>query len=95
MISKARYQNKMNPVFVQTFKRCYSVLTVKYPTPKARMSVTLVTVTDTPACSIVSPSLSGNGRLAMLGSLWMLYQQAMMTNMSSIPIPSECKGSSL
>ena len=70
-------------------------LTVKAPIPKARMSVTLVTVTDTPACSIVSPSLSGNGRLAMLGSLWRLYQQAMMTNMSSIPIPGECKGSSL
>ena len=30
------------------------LLTVKYPTPKARMSVTLVTVIDTPACLIVS-----------------------------------------
>ena len=66
-------------------------LTVQAPIPNARMSVRLVTVTDTPACCIVRPSLSGRGRFAMVGSLWRLYQQAMMTNMSSIPIPCECE----
>ena len=69
-------------------------LTVQAPIPKARISVMLVTVTETPACSMVSPILSGMDRFAIVGSLWRLYQQAMMTNRSSIPIPYECKGSS-
>ena len=55
--------------------------------PKARMSVMLVTVTLTPACSIVSPTLSASGNPALLGSLARLYQHAMITNISSIPIP--------
>ena len=34
------------------------LLTVKYPTPKAVMSVTLVTVMETPACLIVCEMIS-------------------------------------
>ena len=56
--------------------------------PNARMSVTLVTVTLTPACSMVSATLSARGSPALLESLARLYQHAMITNMSSIPIPS-------
>ena len=47
----------------------------------------LVTVTLTPACSMVSPTLSTRGSPTLLRSLARLYQQAMITNMSSIPIP--------
>ncbi len=62
-------------------------LTVQAPMPNARMSVMLVTVTLTPACSMVSPTLSARGSPALLESLTRLYQHAMITNMSSIPIP--------
>ena len=66
-------------------------LTVNAPIPKARISVILVTVTDTPACSIVNPILSGIESCAFFFSFAWLYQHAMITNMSSMPMPAKMK----
>ena len=57
------------------------------PIPKAKTSVMLVTVTETPACLMVRPILSGMDMAAKVGSEERLYQHSMITNMSSMPIP--------
>ena len=50
------------------------ILTVTAPTPKAKTSVTLVTVTETPACFKVNPIFSGVLIVELLESLLILDQ---------------------
>ena len=61
--------------------------TVTAPTPNAKTSVRLVTVTDTPACLRAIPIWSGRLRPALRGSFCMFDQHWTITNISSIPIP--------
>ena len=61
------------------------------PIPKAMKFVSEVMVMATPACSIVLPSLSATP--PELRCSWLsVFRHWMMTNMSSIPIPSIRKG---
>ena len=62
------------------------ILTVTAPTPKARTSVRLVTVMETPACCRVAPSKEGIGRRG--SESFLLLRHCTITNMSSIPIPA-------
>jgi hypothetical protein len=73
---------------------CYLVtLTVKDPTRNAAISVTVVTVIETPACRNVCPIFSGKDNL--LFPRFKFFQQAIMTNISSTPIPSSKNGSAV
>ena len=65
------------------------ISTVTAPTPKAKTSVTLVTVTETPACFNVRPIFSGVLLAELLESLLILDQHCTITNMSSIPMPEQ------
>ena len=67
-----------------------TLLTVTAPTLKARTSVTLVTVMETPACLTAPPTRSGTpGRTwGGLCCFWLLRHWT-ITNMSSIPIPAQ------
>lgn len=69
-------------------------LTVEAPTPKAAISVSEVTVMDTPACFNAIPMRSGIEILLGLErqSGNRLFQHCMITNMSSTPIPKSRKG---
>lgn len=61
------------------------LLTVDAPMAKATMSVTEVTVTDTPACFIVMATCSGRESFCSPGVRF--FQASTMTNISSTPIP--------
>lgn len=71
-------------------KRRKVVQTVVAPTAKAAKSVTEVIVMLTPACFIVVPILIGKDLFD--SSLSRLFQHWTMTNMSSIPMPSNKNG---
>ena len=62
------------------------------PTAKAKTSVTLVTVTETPACFRASAIFSSVLRCLRAASFLTLLTDCMMTNMSSIPIPRHTRG---
>ena len=65
-------------------------INVTAPTPKAAMSVTLVTVMERPAWARVSPSLRSLERFDF--EALRLFQHWVMTNMSSMPMPRQRKG---
>ena len=66
--------------------------TVTDPTAKAKTSVTLVTVTETPACFKAVAIFSSVVRCRREESFFTLLTDCMMTNMSSIPIPRHSSG---
>ena len=75
---------------VPTQKDSRPGIRVMAPTPKAKMSVRLVTVMETPACCSARPIFSV---MEVEGSRRRLVQHCTITNMSSIPIPRQRKGS--
>ena len=62
-------------------------LTVTAPQAKAKTSVTLVTVTATPACLRASAICWSGGREEVSWERLTLLRDCMITNMSSMPIP--------
>ena len=64
----------------------YCKRTVDPPIANATMSVTDVTVIETPACFNVSPIRSSTGSARSLGVSW--RRDSTITNMSSTPIPA-------
>ena len=69
--------------------------TVTAPTAKAKTSVTLVTVMETPACFRASAIFSSVLRCWRAASFLTLLTDCMMTNMSSMPIPRHTRGRTL
>ena len=61
------------------------------PQAKANTSVTLVTVTATPACFRASAICWSGGREEVAGERLTLLRDCMITNMSSMPIPEDRK----